>query len=59
MMSKYQKEDGNISWLSEKLVSWFTDLDPASLSPFEETMVSGIALILIVLIPLIFSCHKG
>lgn len=45
-MSKYQ--DGEkISWLSKKMISWTTDLDPLSLSPFEETMVQGMCFLII------------
>lgn len=46
-MSRYQ--DGEkISWLSKKMISWMTDLDPLSLSPFEETMVQGICFLIII-----------
>ena len=45
-MSKYQ--DGEkLSWISEKMIYWLTDLDPHSLTPFEETMVQGMALLLV------------
>ncbi len=46
-MSRYQ--DGEkISWLSKKMISWMTDLDPLSLSPFEETMIQGICFLIII-----------
>lgn len=46
-MSKYQ--DGEkLSWLSEKMIYWLTDLDPHSLTPFEETMVQGMAFLIVI-----------
>ena len=46
-MSRYKDDDKDIRWLSEKMISWFTDLDPRSLTPFEETMVQGMVLLII------------
>ncbi len=50
--SKYQ-EGGSMNTVSEWLITHMSNLDPASLTPYQETMVSGSAIIMILVIVVI------